>query len=468
MTPRKKGKQWEISYRCPGYSKPIYERFPTYEAAKLRIAEIEYEKSIGQIRPPRVQLQGEKEQSKKFITVAELMDEYVQLYGLNHWGDSFLSYSRHRIEHYIKPYIGNVFLCDLSTHQLDLYYNSLQDKPAVVQKGHKDTGKTISMSVIEKIHALLRSALNQAVTWGYIQTNPAVNVSLPKYKSKSRIVWTASEAQTALERCSDPILRLSMMLALGCSMRIGEILGLTWDCVDITDESIANGTAGVYINKELKRCVKSSLEDLERRDRSNVIFTFPSEKATASTTSLVLKTPKTESSVRTVFLPETVSKALLGMKATQAETKKLPIYKDYDLVIAHDDGRPYEERQIAEKLRKLIQENGLPPVVFHSLRHCSTSVKLKVSGGNIKAVQGDTGHAQSRMVTDLYAHSDTEERRHLAQRVEESFFQGGKRTTSPPSTSESDSEIAQVLQLLQQNPQMAKLLIAAMQNPFST
>ena len=188
MTPRKKGKQWEISYRCPGYSKPIYERFPTYEAAKLRIAEIEYEKSIGQIRPPRVQLQGEKEQSKKFITVAELMDEYVQLYGLNHWGDSFLSYSRHRIEHYIKPYIGNVFLCDLSTHQLDLYYNSLQDKPAVVQKGHKDTGKTISMSVIEKIHALLRSALNQAVTWGYIQTNPAVNVSLPKYKSKSRIV----------------------------------------------------------------------------------------------------------------------------------------------------------------------------------------------------------------------------------------------------------------------------------------
>ena len=445
MTPRQKGKQWEISYRCPGYSKPISERFPNYEAAKLRIAEIEYEKSI-----------------------SELMDEYVQLYGLNHWGDSFLSYSRHRIEHYIKPYIGKVFLCDLTTHELDLYYNSLQDRPAVVLKGHKDTGKTISMSVIEKIHALLRNALNQAVIWGYIQTNPAVNVSLPKYKSKSRAVWTTAEAQTALEHCSDPILRLSMMLALGCSMRIGEILGLTWDCVDITDESIANGTAGVYINKELKRCDKSSLEALDRRNRSNVILTFPSEKATASTTSLVLKTPKTESSVRTVFLPETVSKALLDMKTAQAETKKLPIYQDYDLVIAHDDGRPYEERQIAEKLRKLIEENGLPPVVFHSLRHCSTSVKLKVSGGNIKAVQGDTGHAQARMVTDLYAHCDTEERRHLAQKVEESFFQGGKHTASPSSAIESDSETAQVLQLLQQNPNMAKLLIAAMQNPFST
>lgn len=53
MRPRKKGQQYEICYRCPGYTKPIYERFPTYEAANLRIAQIEYEKSIGEFRPPK-------------------------------------------------------------------------------------------------------------------------------------------------------------------------------------------------------------------------------------------------------------------------------------------------------------------------------------------------------------------------------------------------------------------------------
>ena len=47
MRPRKKGQQYEICYRCPGYTKPIYERFSAYEAANLRIAQIEYEKSIG-------------------------------------------------------------------------------------------------------------------------------------------------------------------------------------------------------------------------------------------------------------------------------------------------------------------------------------------------------------------------------------------------------------------------------------
>ena len=172
MRPRKKGQQYEICYRCPGYTKPIYERFPTYEAANLRIAQIEYEKSIGEFRPPKQTPIQTKRAQKKFITVSELLDEYVQVYGLNHWGDSFLSCNLHRIEHYIKPYLGNVAVKDLTTHDLDLFYDSLQDKPAVVLKGHKKTDACVSRSVIEKTHALLRSALNQAVIWEYIPSNP--------------------------------------------------------------------------------------------------------------------------------------------------------------------------------------------------------------------------------------------------------------------------------------------------------
>ncbi len=465
MKPRKKGQQWEISYRCPGYSKPISERFTSFEAAKLRIAEIEYEKSIGKLRPPQAAICKSEGMQKKFITVGELMDEYVQLYGLNHWGDSFLSYSRHRIEHYIKPYLGTVLVTDLTTHVLDRFYDSLQDKPAVILKGHKDTNKTISLQVIEKVHALLRSALNQAVTWGYITTNPALNVTLPKYKPQSRAVWSAEEAQTALDLCSDPILYLAMLLALGCSMRIGEILGLTWDCIDTSEESIRNGTACVFVNKELKRCDKSSLADLERRGRSNVLFVFPERKKAASTTSLVLKDPKTASSVRTVFLPQTVTEALLDMQAQQNELKAAlgQAYSDYNMVLAHEDGRPFEERQIADRLRSFIQKNHLPSVVFHSLRHCSTSVKLQISGGNIKAVQGDNGHAQARMVTDLYAHADTEDRRLLAQKVEQDFFQRRKKAAVPhEQDSDNCNDTALALQLLQSNPDMAKLIIAAL------
>ena len=465
MKPRKKGQQYEISYRCPGYSKPFYERFSSYEEANLRIAQIEYEKSLGVFQPPKPVPIPIRATRQKYITVGELMDEYVQVYGLNHWGDSFLSCSKHRIEHYIKPYLGNVAVKDLTTHDLDLFYDSLQDKPAVILKGHKKTDATVSLSVIEKTHALLRSALNQAVRWEYISSNPAERVTLPKYRSAERDVWSASEAQYALDCCSDPVLHTAMLLALGCSMRIGEILGLTWNCVDFSDESIHDGTAHVFVNKELKRCQKDSLEALAHRGRSQVIFTFPEWKQTDSTTSLVLKSPKTESSVRKVYLPRTVALALREVKSTQDALKLLigDEYADYSLVIAHEDGRPYEERQIAALLRKLIAENDLRPVVFHSLRHCSASLKLQIGGGNIKAVQGDTGHAQARMVTDLYAHTHNEDRRRLAQKVDEDFFKKRQSETKKAAADEADL----AYQLLQDNPDIAKLIIATLQKKSS-
>ena len=102
MKVRKKGQQYEISYCCPGYDKPVYERFQTMEDASIRCAEIELARKRGDLRPPK---KAEKPRAT-LLTVSELMDEYVTLYGLNHWGDSYLSMSRHRIEHYIKPFFG--------------------------------------------------------------------------------------------------------------------------------------------------------------------------------------------------------------------------------------------------------------------------------------------------------------------------------------------------------------------------
>lgn len=375
MKVRKKGQQYEISYRCPGYDKPVYERFQTMEDASIRCAEIELARKRGDLRPPK---KAEKPRAT-LLTVSELMDEYVTLYGLNHWGDSYLSMSRHRIEHYIKPFLGDIALQDLTTHDIDLFYSRLLKTPAIITKGKKDTGKTVSTDVIKKVHDLLRSALNQAVAWEYIPSNPAEKATVPRHKVKKREVWSDTEAKHALELCDDEVLRLAMLMAIGCSMRVGEILGLTWDCVDISPESITAGAASVFINKEVKRCDKTSLADLESNGHSDVILTFPEWKLKPAKTSLVLKAPKTESGVRRVFLPRTVIEALRTAQEAQERVKAFvgDGYQDFGLVIAHESGRPYEERQIAEKMRAFIKTSGLPDVVFHSLRHCSTSIKLE-------------------------------------------------------------------------------------------
>jgi integrase len=92
-------------------------------------------------------------------------------------------------------------------------------------------------------------------------------------------------------------------------------------------------------------------------------------------------------------------------------------------VIANSIGTPFEAPKIEKAFRDLIKKNDLPPVVFHSLRHSSITYKLKLSGGDIKSVQGDSGHAQAKMVTDQYSHVLDENRKVNAQLIEDAIYQ---------------------------------------------
>ena len=86
----------------------------------------------------------------------------------------------------------------------------------------------------------------------------------------------------------------------------------------------------------------------------------------------------------------------------------------------------WEGQVISRAFKDLIRKNSLPDVVFHSLRHTSTTYKLKLNGGDMKAVQGDTGHAQLKMVSDVYSHILDEDRRLNADKFEKVFYQHQK------------------------------------------
>ena len=110
---------------------------------------------------------------------------------------------------------------------------------------------------------------------------------------------------------------------------------------------------------------------------------------------MILKKPKTESSIRKVWLPKTVAYILREWQSSQEELKNFlgNEYQDFNLVVALDNGRPCEDRIMLKEFEKLRKSAGLPKVVFHSLRRSSTTYKLKLNNGDLKAAQGDTGHA---------------------------------------------------------------------------
>lgn len=86
-------------------------------------------------------------------------------------------------------------------------------------------------------------------------------------------------------------------------MPLGEILGLTWDCADVSEESMLAGRPSVYINKELQRVRKVAILALDKKD---VIATSPEENERNQAV-LLLKKHKTVTSIRKVFLPKTVA-----------------------------------------------------------------------------------------------------------------------------------------------------------------
>ena len=413
------GRKYQISYRIGGYSKVFTESFDTEAEAKLRAAEVEYAKQTGTLKPPN------KREKKTLLTLGQFLDEYVLKHGLSKWGDSYYSMSVHRIEHYIKPYLGDRLLRDIDTQDLTDYYAALTIKPAVVLPGHEDLGKTISLSVIEKIHSLLRSAFNQAIAWGYITYNPAKNATYPAAEKKQRTVWTKETAQKAIELCDDPLLKIALLLAFSCSLRIGEIVALTWSDILITEDSLRDNSSVISVSKELKRCSKDALEKLRGRKREKVYVVFPETKQNCKT-ALVLKAPKTESSIRSVYVPNSVARELLAFKETQDKHKEQlgGLYQDYGMVLAQPTGRPTEARIIDRALERLIEDHALPKVVFHSTRHLATSQKLKLSGGDIKAVQGDNGQTQASMVTEVYSRTFDEDRKRLAELMEKAWFTG--------------------------------------------
>lgn len=139
-------------------------------------------------------------------------------------------------------------------------------------------------------------------------------------------------------------------------------------------------------------------------------------------------------------------------------------YFDYNLVLTLPNGRPVENRVIDKEFTKLKEKAGLPYVVFHSLRHSSTTYKLKLNHGDLKATQGDTSHAQIDMITDVYAHILDEDRKVNAQKFEATFYakNGGnplKDVTVPDNT---NPDLTNLIAALQQSPELVSMLTQAL------
>lgn len=455
---RTRGKTYSVVYKVTdqdGTQHQKSEGYTSKKEAEKRKKEVDYKKSIGTFVVP------------KCTKVEDLMNEYVKLYGHSAWGVSMYDGCVGLIKNYIIPTIGNVKLSDINTHYMEKYYNELLEMPAVISTRNPKGDKKITAATVGKIDKLLSSCFKQAVKWGMMEKNPALDATVPNYKAEEREIWTADVLMKAIDACDNKWLKVAFHLAFVATLRIGELLGLTWDCVDISEEAIRQNRAYVIVNKQIERVSKAAVEQLNSKD---IILIFPSQRKNNSTVR-VLKTPKTDSSVRKIYIPGAVARYLIDVKKEQDEIIAAlgDEYQNYNLIMATTYGLPLGDSYLREKMQEVIDAEGLPDVVFHSLRHTSITYKLKLSGGDIKSVQGDSGHSQADMITEVYGHIIDEDRRKNAQLIENAFYNkenlnpsmhGHEEVSSENTTTVAvpDGVDAELLMKVLKNPEMTALL----------
>lgn len=442
----KRKKSYSVVYNYKdenGKTKQKWETCHTYREALKRKTEVENQLMNGDFITP----------SK--LTLEEFLNDFVTLYGEPKWSLRMYDACTAMIRNYINPLIGHLEVQSITPKKADQFIKELQKTEPVLINNRKPKNKYVTPATIEKIIKLLKVAFNQAIKWEVVNRNPFENCIIPKVEHKTRDIWTVDQIQKALDHCTDGKLYVAINLSFACSMRIGEILGLTWDHVDISDQAIANDNASIYITSELERIPLKTLEVLNNRGVQKI---FP-PVIPNSTTRVILKEPKTKSSIRRVWLPKTVAYILKEWKTKQEHLKELlqDEYQDFNLVVSLENGRPCENRIIEKQFKKLKEKADLPNVVFHSLRHSSTTYKLKLNNGDLKATQGDTGHAQIDMITKVYAHILDEDRRKNAQKFEKAFYSTDLRDVRPPQTNE-NMNINALVEQLKESPELLERL----------
>ena len=438
-TVKKRGNKYAVIYDyrdAKGQRHQKWETFASKEEAEKFKKKIEYKKSCNTLLTPSDQ------------TVEEFLLTWASIYGKAKWSFSMCTSSLALIRNHIIPEIGQIPLQKLQPIHIEILYNTLRTKKCGGAKGstsrNKDEIPVLSSTTIRHVHTLLKTAFDKAVDWRMIESNPVV-CDAPKKNKTERHIWTPEMVKQALDDIKHPMLHLAVHLAFICSLRIGETVGLTWEDIDF-DHNL------IHVRHTLQRVNKEALELIPKDTMTQV---FPSRIA-GTKSALVLKPPKTAKSNRLVYLTPALRRELMLRKATVAKQKAYAgdVYLDLNLVFSLEDGFPVEPK-LCEKWFKTWQkrtELNLPPLIFHEIRHSSATYKLLESGGDIKLVQGDMGHASAAISVDTYAHTQDSRRRALTEKISKEFYDG-------PSV---DDRQGQLMKILDEDPVMKKKLLEAL------
>ena len=279
------------------------------------------------------------------------------------------------IENHILPHLGSVFIASLTAMQLSAFLNQKL-------KNGRLHGGGLSAKSVRDIGVLIKAALRAAVAEYHFPCD-ALNAKLPKAKQRKIEPFSSWELDR-LGKALSPSANhkdVGILLSVNGGLRLGEVCALR-----VSDIDFQSGT--VSIVREVLR-IKLGAK-----------------------TQLVIQTPKSESSVRTVPLP---ADALAYLKKAVAG---LP---QDAYILTGRVNKPMEPRTYQYYFESILRRCGIRKRCYHTLRH-TYATRCIEKGIDIKSVSEMLGHADVVTTLRLYVHPSMDSKKSAIQKIS---FLGG-------------------------------------------
>lgn len=282
---------------------------------------------------------------------------------------------------HIVPSLGAVKLSELTTPQIQAFYNHLQ------REG-------LASKSVRNIHGILTKCLSTAVQVGYLRNNPASAVTLPKVVKKDIQPLTDEQVRDFLRVSAADEYEILLKVILFTGLRESEAIGLTWDCIDFKA-----GTVTIC-------------KQLQKRPLSDGGFTFAPLK---NDKTRIIKPAASVIALLSRRWKEQTEQRLRAGEAWQgwqsAEERKAA------LVFTTLTGTNLSPQTVYNHYKKLSAQIGAPDSRVHDLRHTFAVLSLQ-NGDSVKTVQGNLGHATAAFTLDKYGHVTERMKRDSAARME--------------------------------------------------
>jgi len=313
------------------------------------------------------------DQPRPGILLGDWLDLWYQSYKKpNLRPNTQISYER-RIYQHIIPTLGNIQMDKLTANDIQQFYARLKQGGRLIRT--ELYGEGLTDQTIRGIHTTLHAALDKAVSERLLLRNPADGCRLPSAKAREMQVLTPEEIQRLLIQAKEDGCYELLLLELSTGLRRGEICALQWNDLNLR-------TGELRIERQVHR-VKGEL---------------------------VVSSPKTKASNRSIILPAPVLSVLRAYKSTETSRWMFPSPINED--------SPRDPAAVRKRLQIVLERAECKKVRFHDLRHVFCTACLE-HGMDVKTLSTIIGHVSSSTTLNVYAHVTDKMRRTAAVKIDQ-------------------------------------------------